>query len=204
MGRGRLSSGTWPADSPGAAASRRLAASGSCVATVGRGDYERGAPEPGDGAGRGRGRGEGGAGLLRRRRSSTGRAEWESWPALARSTLQLRPSQPPAGPLRSGARSSSMGAARDAGWVAVGLVLGAGACCCIYWLTQGSRRGGRGRRPRPSRSAEGVTNISCGNIPNAEQIKKLLYLLKSTEDPVLLEKALATLGNNTSFRLTNF
>lgn len=44
-----------------------------------------------------------------------------------------------------------MGGARDAGWVAAGLVLGAGACYCIYWLTRGPRP--RRRRLRPSRSA---------------------------------------------------
>lgn len=46
---------------------------------------------------------------------------------------------------------SGMGGARDVGWVAAGLVLGAGACYCIYRLTRGPRRGGR--RLRPSRSA---------------------------------------------------
>lgn len=40
-------------------------------------------------------------------------------------------------------RGSSMGGARDVGWVAAGLVLGAGACYCIYRLTRGPRRGGR-------------------------------------------------------------
>ncbi|KAM4874352.1 armadillo repeat-containing protein 10-like [Thomomys bottae] len=92
-----------------------------------------------------------------------------------------------------------MGAARDAGWVAAGLVLGAGACYCIYWLTRGPRRGGRGRRPRPSRSAEDLTNSSCDDVLNAEQLKKVLYLLESTEDPVLIEKALVTLGNSAAF-----
>ncbi|NP_001350351.1 armadillo repeat-containing protein 10 isoform 2 [Mus musculus] len=76
-----------------------------------------------------------------------------------------------------------MGGARDVGWVAAGLVLGAGACYCIYRLTRGPRRGGR--RLRPSRSAE--------------QLKKLLYLLESTDDPVITEKALVTLGNNAAF-----
>ncbi|XP_048195828.1 armadillo repeat-containing protein 10 [Perognathus longimembris pacificus] len=92
-----------------------------------------------------------------------------------------------------------MGGARDAGWVAAGLVLGAGACYCIYWLTRGPRRGGRGRRLRPSRSAEDLTNASYDDVLNAAQLKKLLYLLESTEDPVLIEKALVTLGNNAAF-----
>ncbi|XP_042540553.1 armadillo repeat-containing protein 10 isoform X1 [Dipodomys spectabilis] len=92
-----------------------------------------------------------------------------------------------------------MGGARDAGWVAAGLVLGAGACYCIYRLTRGPRRGGRGRGLRPSRSAEDLTNASYDDVLNAEQLKKLLYLLESTEDPVLIEKALVTLGNSAAF-----
>ncbi|XP_048195829.1 armadillo repeat-containing protein 10-like [Perognathus longimembris pacificus] len=97
-----------------------------------------------------------------------------------------------------------MGCARDAGWVAAGLVLGAGACYCIHWLTRGPRRGGRGRRLRPARSAEDLTKASYNDTLSAEQLKKLLYLLKSTEDPVLIERALGALGHNTAFRLTNF
>nr|KAF6417844.1 armadillo repeat containing 10 [Rousettus aegyptiacus] len=92
-----------------------------------------------------------------------------------------------------------MGGARDAGWVAAGLLLGAGACYCIYRLTRGQRRGGRGLRLRPSRSAEDLTNGSCDDILNAEQLQKLLYLLESTEDPVIIERALVTLGNNAAF-----
>ncbi|XP_028746759.1 armadillo repeat-containing protein 10 [Peromyscus leucopus] len=90
-----------------------------------------------------------------------------------------------------------MGGARDVGWVAAGLVLGAGACYCIYRLTQGPRRGGR--RLRPSRSAEDLTDRSYDEILNAEQLEKLLYLLESTNDPIIVEKALVTLGNNAAF-----
>ncbi|XP_057614720.1 armadillo repeat-containing protein 10 isoform X1 [Chionomys nivalis] len=90
-----------------------------------------------------------------------------------------------------------MGGARDAGWVAAGLVLGAGACYCIYWLTRGPRRGRR--RLRPSRSAEDLTDSSYDEVLNAEQLEKLLYLLESTDDPIIVEKALVTLGNNAAF-----
>ncbi|XP_062956058.1 armadillo repeat-containing protein 10 [Cynocephalus volans] len=92
-----------------------------------------------------------------------------------------------------------MGGARDVGWVAAGLVLGAGACYCIYRLTRGRRRGGGGRGLRPSRSAEELTNGSYDDVLNAEQLQKLLYLLESTEDPVIIERALVTLGNNAAF-----
>lgn len=53
-----------------------------------------------------------------------------------------------------------MGGARDAGWVAAGLVLGAGACYCIYRLTRGPRPGGR--KLRPSRSAGEALGRSAG------------------------------------------
>lgn len=47
--------------------------------------------------------------------------------------------------------------------------------------------------------AEDLTNRSYDDILNAEQLQKLLYLLESTEDPVIIEKALVTLGNNAAF-----
>ncbi|KAL1780676.1 armadillo repeat-containing protein 10 [Sigmodon hispidus] len=90
-----------------------------------------------------------------------------------------------------------MGGVREVGWVAAGLVLGAGACYCIYRLTRGPRRGRR--RLRPSRSAEDLTEVSYDEVLNAEQLEKLLYLLESTDDPIITEKALVTLGNNAAF-----
>ncbi|XP_036912988.1 armadillo repeat-containing protein 10 isoform X2 [Sturnira hondurensis] len=92
-----------------------------------------------------------------------------------------------------------MGGARRAGWVAAGLVLGAGACYCIYRLARGQRPGGQRLRLRSSRSAEDLTNSSYDDVLNAEQLQKLLYLLESTEDPIIIEKALVTLGNNAAF-----
>ncbi|XP_064230837.1 armadillo repeat-containing protein 10 isoform X2 [Aotus nancymaae] len=92
-----------------------------------------------------------------------------------------------------------MGGARGAGWVAAGLLLGAGACYCIYRLTRGRRRGGHGLGLRPSKSAEDLTDGSYDDVLNAEQLQKLLYLLESTEDPIIIEKALITLGNNAAF-----
>ncbi|XP_036868776.1 armadillo repeat-containing protein 10 [Manis javanica] len=92
-----------------------------------------------------------------------------------------------------------MGGARNAVWVAAGLVLGAGACYCIYRLVRGQRRGGRELGRRPSRSAEDLTDGSYDDVLNAEQLEKLLYLLESTEDPVIIERALVTLGNNAAF-----
>uniref|UniRef100_A0A2R8N8C7 Armadillo repeat-containing protein 10 n=1 Tax=Callithrix jacchus TaxID=9483 RepID=A0A2R8N8C7_CALJA len=92
-----------------------------------------------------------------------------------------------------------MGGARGVGWVAAGLLLGAGACYCIYRLTRRRRRGDRGLVLRPSQSAEDLTDGSYDDVLNAEQLQKLLYLLESTEDPIIIEKALITLGNNAAF-----
>lgn len=47
--------------------------------------------------------------------------------------------------------------------------------------------------------AEDLTNSSYDDVLNAEQLQKLLYLLESTEDPVIIERALVTLGNNAAF-----
>ncbi|XP_006834466.1 PREDICTED: armadillo repeat-containing protein 10 [Chrysochloris asiatica] len=92
-----------------------------------------------------------------------------------------------------------MGGARDVRWVAAGLVLGVGACYCIYRLTRGQRRGGHGARLRPSPSAEDLTNCSYDDVLNAEQLQKLLYLLEATEDPAIIERALVTVGNSAAF-----
>ncbi|XP_006731967.1 armadillo repeat-containing protein 10 [Leptonychotes weddellii] len=92
-----------------------------------------------------------------------------------------------------------MGGARAVGWAAAGLVLGAGACYCIYKLTRGQRQGGRGLRLRPSRSAEDLTNGSYDDVLNVDQLQKLLSLLESVDDPVITERALVTLGNNAAF-----
>ncbi|XP_008684374.2 armadillo repeat-containing protein 10 [Ursus maritimus] len=92
-----------------------------------------------------------------------------------------------------------MGGARDVGWMAAGLVFGAGACYCIYKLTRGQRQDGRGLRLRPSHSAEDLTSGSYDDVLNVDQLQKLLYLLESTDDPVIIERALVTLGNNAAF-----
>lgn len=55
-----------------------------------------------------------------------------------------------------------MGGARNAVWVAAGLVLGAGACYCIYRLVRGQRRGGRELGRRPSRSAGEARGLAGG------------------------------------------
>ncbi|KAF3821417.1 hypothetical protein GH733_010995 [Mirounga leonina] len=91
-----------------------------------------------------------------------------------------------------------MGGAPALGWLVAGLVLAAGACYRIYKLTRSQRQGGRGLPLHPSRSAEDLTNGSY-DVLNDGQLQKLLYLLESTDDPVITERALVTLGNNAAF-----
>lgn len=95
-------------------------------------------------------------------------------PAAGRPAGSAGPSagahEPPApGPALRPDPSGSMGGARDAGWVAAGLLLGAGACYCIYRLTRGQRRGGQGLRLRPSRSAGEASGNRAGGAGVGEE-----------------------------------
>ncbi|XP_068962653.1 armadillo repeat-containing protein 10-like isoform X2 [Petaurus breviceps papuanus] len=115
-----------------------------------------------------------------------------------------------------------MGRAQEAGWVA-GLVLGAGACYCVYRLTWGKEKsrktaaagGSRGCPAVPGRTlpqrgsglqvtsspsppAENDCTKSSG-ILDAQHLKKLICLLQSTEDALIRERALITLGNSAAF-----
>lgn len=47
--------------------------------------------------------------------------------------------------------------------------------------------------------AEDLTDGSYDEVLNAKQLEKLLYLLELTDDPIIVEKALVTLGNNAAF-----
>ncbi|XP_005377276.1 PREDICTED: armadillo repeat-containing protein 10 isoform X2 [Chinchilla lanigera] len=55
-----------------------------------------------------------------------------------------------------------------------------------WWLTRGKK-------------LEDLTSGSYDNVLNAEQLQKLLYLLESTEDPIITERALVTVGNSAAF-----
>uniref|UniRef100_A0A8C9K160 Armadillo repeat containing 10 n=1 Tax=Panthera tigris altaica TaxID=74533 RepID=A0A8C9K160_PANTA len=44
-----------------------------------------------------------------------------------------------------------------------------------------------------------LTDGSYDDILNVDQLQKLLYLLESTDDPIIIERALVTLGNNAAF-----
>ncbi|XP_072509258.1 armadillo repeat-containing protein 10 isoform X1 [Notamacropus eugenii] len=114
-----------------------------------------------------------------------------------------------------------MGRAREAGWVA-GLVLGAGACYCIYRLVWGKEKSRKTGPASPSPSAaewtrkgflqkmilelshkrsQGPENdgTKSSGILDAQLLKKLIYLLQSTKNPLIRERALITLGHSAAF-----
>ncbi|KAM8977977.1 armadillo repeat-containing protein 10 [Sarcophilus harrisii] len=115
-----------------------------------------------------------------------------------------------------------MGRALEAGWVA-GLVLGAGACYCVYRLAWGKEKsrktaaagGSRGCPAGPGRTLllrESGLPVGASPSPPAEDdcttsfstlntqcLKKIICLLESTEDPLIRERALITLGNCAAF-----
>ncbi|XP_063093791.1 armadillo repeat-containing protein 10 isoform X2 [Cavia porcellus] len=75
-------------------------------------------------------------------------------------------------------------------------------------LVQGGKNVGTGKAgwhevaqncDQPIRLTSDLTNGSYNDVLNAEQLRKLLYLLESTEDPIITEKALVTLGNSAAF-----
>uniref|UniRef100_A0A8C0IT61 Armadillo repeat-containing domain-containing protein n=1 Tax=Chelonoidis abingdonii TaxID=106734 RepID=A0A8C0IT61_CHEAB len=88
--------------------------------------------------------------------------------------------------------------------VAAGLVLGAGACYCVYRLT-------RSRRAGPGAGTEGAASARHGSGPaggfhssqwsnlDAHHLQKLLHLLEFTDDPLIQEQALVTLSNSAAF-----
>ncbi|XP_005148491.2 armadillo repeat-containing protein 10 [Melopsittacus undulatus] len=79
------------------------------------------------------------------------------------------------------------------------IVLGAGACYCLWRLAAGGRRGPRAaggaeRGPSPDNS----TPVSTHTM-DADALQKLIYLLHATDDPLIQEQALITLGNSAAF-----
>ncbi|XP_037745133.1 armadillo repeat-containing protein 10 isoform X2 [Chelonia mydas] len=117
------------------------------------------------------------------------------------------------------------GAARAGAVAAAGLVLGAGACYCVYRLT-GSRRAGAAAGTEGAASAgsapgggllpqvSGLSSLawrgpsslrSDTDLPkspsnlDANHLQKLIHLLESTDDPLIQEQALVTLSNSAAF-----
>ncbi|KAM9026161.1 armadillo repeat-containing protein 10 isoform 2-T2 [Ara ararauna] len=82
---------------------------------------------------------------------------------------------------------------------AAAIVLGAGACYCLWRLAASGRRGpraagGAARGPPPDNSPPVSTHTMDGDA-----LQKLIYLLHATDDPLIQEQALITLGNSAAF-----
>ncbi|KAK4830286.1 hypothetical protein QYF61_009489 [Mycteria americana] len=92
-----------------------------------------------------------------------------------------------------------MGEPRRAAVRAAAIVLGAGACYCLWRLAAGGRRGqraaaGAARDPPPDNSPPVSTHTM-----DADALQKLIHLLQATDDPLIQEQALITLGNSAAF-----
>ncbi|XP_065522722.1 armadillo repeat-containing protein 10 [Lathamus discolor] len=73
---------------------------------------------------------------------------------------------------------------------AAAVVLGAGACYCLWRLAAG----GAARGPPPDNSPPVSTHTM-----DADALQKLIYLLHATDDPLIQEQALITLSNSAAF-----
>ncbi|KAM7129077.1 armadillo repeat-containing protein 10 isoform 1-T1 [Ciconia maguari] len=92
-----------------------------------------------------------------------------------------------------------MGEPRRAAVRAAAIVLGAGACYCLWRLAAGGRRGQRAAagaaRGPPSDNSPPVSTHTM----DADALQKLIHLLQATDDPLIQEQALITLGNSAAF-----
>ncbi|XP_065488361.1 armadillo repeat-containing protein 10 isoform X2 [Caloenas nicobarica] len=82
---------------------------------------------------------------------------------------------------------------------AAAVVLGAGACYCLWRLAAGGRRGPRaaaGTAPGPP--SDNSTPVSTHTM-DADALQKLIHLLQVTDDPLIQEQALITLSNSAAF-----
>ncbi|KAM6094535.1 armadillo repeat-containing protein 10 isoform 2-T2 [Chlamydotis macqueenii] len=92
-----------------------------------------------------------------------------------------------------------MGEARGAAVRAAAIVLGAGACYCLWRLAAGGRRGRRAVAeagpgpPSDNRPPESTHTM------DADALQKLIHLLQATDDPLIQEQALITLSNSAAF-----
>ncbi|KAM6146647.1 LOW QUALITY PROTEIN: armadillo repeat-containing protein 10 [Phoenicopterus ruber ruber] len=95
-----------------------------------------------------------------------------------------------------------MGEPRSAAARAAAIVLGAGACYCLWRLAAGGRRGqraaaGAGRGP-PSETLTDNSPPASTHTMDADALQKLIHLLQAT-DPLIQEQALITLSNSAAF-----
>ncbi|XP_054255729.1 armadillo repeat-containing protein 10 [Indicator indicator] len=91
-----------------------------------------------------------------------------------------------------------MGERRGAAVRVAAIVLGAGACYCLWKLVAGGRR-------RQRAAAQAARSPPSDNLPalahtlDADGLQKLLHLLQATDDPLIQEQALITLSNSAAF-----
>ncbi|XP_068892131.1 armadillo repeat-containing protein 10 isoform X1 [Aphelocoma coerulescens] len=80
---------------------------------------------------------------------------------------------------------------------AAALLLGAGACYCLWRLSAGGRRGRRAAAARgpPADSSPPVSTHTM----DVDALQKLIHLLQATDDPLIQEQALITLSNSAAF-----
>ncbi|KAM6420745.1 LOW QUALITY PROTEIN: armadillo repeat-containing protein 10 [Pluvialis apricaria] len=79
---------------------------------------------------------------------------------------------------------------------AAAIVLGAGACYCLWRLAAGGRRAAAGAARGPP--AENSPPVSTHTM-DADALQKLIHLLQATDDPLIQEQALITLSNSAAF-----
>ncbi|XP_065718856.2 armadillo repeat-containing protein 10 [Patagioenas fasciata] len=93
-----------------------------------------------------------------------------------------------------------MGERRGAVVRAAAMVLGAGACYCLWRLAASGRRGPRaaaGAAPGPP--SDNSTAAVSTHAMDADALQKLIHLLQVTDDPLIQEQALITLSNSAAF-----
>ncbi|XP_074726013.1 armadillo repeat-containing protein 10 isoform X1 [Strix uralensis] len=89
-----------------------------------------------------------------------------------------------------------MGEPRGAVVRAAAVVLGAGACYCLWRLAAGGRRAASGAARGPP---SGNSPPASAHTMDADALQKLIHLLQATDDPLIQEQALITLSNSAAF-----
>ncbi|KAM9390212.1 armadillo repeat-containing protein 10 [Phaethornis superciliosus] len=92
-----------------------------------------------------------------------------------------------------------MGERRGAAVRAAAIVLGAGACYCLWRMAAGGRRGQRDRAGAARNPPSDSSLPASTPIMDVDALQKLINLLQATDDPLIQEQALITLSNSAAF-----
>ncbi|XP_030319811.1 armadillo repeat-containing protein 10 isoform X3 [Calypte anna] len=92
-----------------------------------------------------------------------------------------------------------MGERRGAAVRAAAIVLGAGACYCLWRLAAGGRQGQRNRAGAARNPPSDSSPPAPTHIMDVDALQKLIRLLQATDDPLIQEKALISLSNSAAF-----